>query len=138
MKYYLICMYFKNLFINFLILFKCNKHFTYSECSYDENYYYNKCIIYLNSNDTNIIEKSLYNTGGYKIYGANDTFIIPRKKKCDKNTNIKMYKSTMDQSLDVTKCFINYKNKIHHNDFINCNRINNNIDYKKRYQCLIN
>lgn len=131
-------MYFANWFIKLLFLFKCNKYFIYTECSYYDNYYYNKCIIYLNSNNTNIMKNCLYNTGGYNIYGINDSFTIPRKNKCDKNKNLEMYKDIMDQSLEVTKCFINDKDKIYYNNFINCNRINNNIDYEKRYKCFLN
>lgn len=103
---------------------------------FNEIYYYNKCVIYLNHNNTKIIEDCLKNTGGNNIYNTDAIFNIPKKYNCDNNKNKEMYKDIVDQSLEVTKCFINNKNKIYYNEIINCNKINNNIDFEKRYKCI--
>lgn len=122
-----------------IYLYYCNKENKYSECSYNDFYYYNGCIISLNYNDP-YIRNCIYITGNNIFYNLNSNsgfdFNI-HKYTCNKDNNYEMYKNKIDSCLKLTECFINYKNKKTYDKNKDCNTINNNIDFEKRYLCLI-
>lgn len=124
------------LIIPFQSFITCKKY-EYSECSYQDTINYVECIIYLNKNNSFI--KNCINIAGIEdMYKSNFYFTVPQKYNCSNKNNEETYKYIMDPYLEATQCFIDLKIKKYHNNIFNCNKINNKIDFGKRYKCFLN
>lgn len=136
-------MYLKKYLINilnfafpFLSLISCNEKNKYSECSYKDTINYVSCIIYLNKNNSYI--QNCITSNIKELYKNDFNFVVPKKDKCSNINKSEIYKYIMDPLLEAAQCFIDVKTKRNNNELFNCNKINNNINFEKRYKCYLN
>lgn len=128
--------YIKNVTIPINILLNCSKIHEYTSCFYYDIYNYNECIIYLNPNNQEI-KNCIYSTGGDIIYNETVTSFNFINSYCDNKNKKKEYKIIIDQSLKVTNCFENVKNKIYYNKYFNCDKIINKIKLNNLKKCKV-
>lgn len=116
----------------------CKDNIKNSDCLENRSYEFSMCVIYSKFNKNNENVKKCINNINYE-YNVNGKYnnikLSCKNKVLDKNDPKVM--ETYIKITDLAICLIKSDNISYYNGKINCRKINNQIDYKKIYKCII-
>lgn len=105
----------------------CNKYNKYNKSLYIKSYELNKCIIFSNLNNKNVI-KCIHKTGNDNNYNINSEYNIK------KSENINDIDIRYKEQILLSKCLIYSSNIKKYNNKNDCIKIYDNIDFKNFFK----